>query len=445
MKVSNCSEECGKSEVDLFSVPPTQTYIEEGVWDDIQPLSNFETGTITFTIPGNTYNYINLAETELWAEVSIQKKNTTSGLNENINFNVDNNISDIGPVNNFLQSLFSQVQVYINDQEVENSDSNYAYRAYLESLLCYGKESKDTFLRSQLFIKDQAANMGSIVNVVTNDNRATSNPALVARRDLFKQQPVQMKGRIHCNLFNMNRYMLSQANIRLKLTRNKPEFYLVGTLEGAFATIGNCFLRVRRVKISPALMLEHAMALEKTHAKYPVKRVIMRNYNVSYSAIRSRIDNMYKGVIPNRLVLGFVSTNSYDGSLTTNPYNFENFTIKELVLKISSRAFPYSSGLKFDFENNRYLQGYNTLYQGIKEIGNDITYTEYKTGYTLFVFDLTPDSCSGEHFNLVKDGDLELEIVFTNAPNQALTAVCYMEFDSVLEITKERNFHIEQF
>ena len=41
MKINN-SEECAKSELDLFSVPPTQTVVEEGVWDTIQPHPNFE-------------------------------------------------------------------------------------------------------------------------------------------------------------------------------------------------------------------------------------------------------------------------------------------------------------------------------------------------------------------------------------------------------------------
>ena len=39
----NKSTECSKSELDLFYVPPTQTAIEEGVYDDIQPHSSFDT------------------------------------------------------------------------------------------------------------------------------------------------------------------------------------------------------------------------------------------------------------------------------------------------------------------------------------------------------------------------------------------------------------------
>ena len=36
------SMECAKSELDLFSVPPTNIAIEEGHWDNIQPHPNFD-------------------------------------------------------------------------------------------------------------------------------------------------------------------------------------------------------------------------------------------------------------------------------------------------------------------------------------------------------------------------------------------------------------------
>ena len=51
------SEACGKSELDLFSIPPTQIAVEEGVWDDIKPHPNFTEGTVTFDIPGDSSQY----------------------------------------------------------------------------------------------------------------------------------------------------------------------------------------------------------------------------------------------------------------------------------------------------------------------------------------------------------------------------------------------------
>lgn len=355
MKVCDCSEECGKSELDLFSVPPTQIAIEEGVWDNIKPHPNYGQGTITFDIPGDSFHYIDLAQTELWVEVNISTRN--NGQLQQVDFTVNQNSPKIAPVNNFLHSLFSQVQISLNNKEVENTNSNYAYRAYLENLLCYDKETKETFLKKELFIQDKANKIEKTKCVLDNAEDTDFNLALIQRRDLFRRQPVQLCGRLHCDLFQLNRYLLSNVNVQVKLSRNKPEFYLVGEIQNSVAVITDCFLRVRRVKISPSLMLEHTAALEKTNAKYPLKRVLLKNYTLPYAASKTTITGIHTGFLPNRVLIGFIKTNDYDGTLDSNPFNFRNYNISGLSLKVSSKTQPYSSGLRFDYTNNRYLEG----------------------------------------------------------------------------------------
>ena len=52
----NNIEECAKSELDLFSVPPTQTSVIESSWDCIYPHPNFKNATqIRFDIAGSIH------------------------------------------------------------------------------------------------------------------------------------------------------------------------------------------------------------------------------------------------------------------------------------------------------------------------------------------------------------------------------------------------------
>ena len=56
--VHSKSQECTKSELDLFSVPPTQISLEKGHWVDHQPVSSVANGgPITFLFPG-TEDYV---------------------------------------------------------------------------------------------------------------------------------------------------------------------------------------------------------------------------------------------------------------------------------------------------------------------------------------------------------------------------------------------------
>ena len=61
---SSC--ECNKSELDLFTVPPTQTAIEASQWIEHRPITSLtDHGTIEFVIMGSCDECVDLLETLL--------------------------------------------------------------------------------------------------------------------------------------------------------------------------------------------------------------------------------------------------------------------------------------------------------------------------------------------------------------------------------------------
>ena len=100
------SAECSKSELDLFSIPPTQTSVEEGFFDDLPAQANFDSSsTIRIDITGDSGHYINLAETEIHISGYFCKKGDTEIANT----------TKIGIVNNLLGSLFKHAEISINN------------------------------------------------------------------------------------------------------------------------------------------------------------------------------------------------------------------------------------------------------------------------------------------------------------------------------------------
>ena len=61
--------------------------------------------------------------------------------------------ADVEPVNLWRHSLFSQVDVSLNDRLVTPSMNTYPYRAYLETLLSYGPAAKESYLSAALWYK----------------------------------------------------------------------------------------------------------------------------------------------------------------------------------------------------------------------------------------------------------------------------------------------------
>ena len=129
--------ECTKSELYLFEVPPTQTSVVCGYWEQKGLTSALmDQGPYEFAVSGAGDDYIDLANTYLFVEAQIVDDDDTA---------LDGG-EDVGPVNLWMHSLFSDVSVSLNEKLVSPPNSLYPYRAYIDTLLSYGPAAKESQL-----------------------------------------------------------------------------------------------------------------------------------------------------------------------------------------------------------------------------------------------------------------------------------------------------------
>jgi len=228
--------ECTKSELDLFTVPPTQTAMEHGSWVEYHPLTTIGDGSpIEFDVSGTGDDYIDFANTLLHVKAKITLANGNDLAAAAV----------VGPTNLFLHSLFSQVDISLNGTLVTPSTSTYPYRAMIETLLSYGQEAKTSQLTSVMYYKDDAGQMDR----TTFDDENNVNGGLAKRRQLAARSRVMdMMGRLHADIFFQDRYMLNEVGVRIKLIRNKDAFCLMGAGEHK-VNIMHASLFVRKVKL----------------------------------------------------------------------------------------------------------------------------------------------------------------------------------------------------
>src|SRR5271163_2468301 len=288
--------ECAKSELDIFLVPPTQTSTESGAWLEYNPISSIAEGTpIEFSISGSGQDYFDLANTQLFVHAQIQRANNTP----------INNTDEVAPVNLFLHSLFSEVDVKLNDTLVSSTNNTYAYRAYLESLLSYGPAAKNSHLTSALYYKDIAGHMED----ADPHDAQTLNTGLKSRHALIDAgRMIDMIGSIHSDIFMQEKYLPSDVSLRIRLVRTKNEFCLMSSVPvSAFKVkILECKIFVRKVKLSPSVFLAHAKALEVGKAKYPIRRIIVKSVTVPRGNLDYSGESIFSGQLPTRIVIALV-------------------------------------------------------------------------------------------------------------------------------------------
>jgi len=264
-------------------------------------------------------------------------------------------VDKVGPVNNFMHSLFNQLDVSLNHTSVSASSGLYPYRAYFETLLNYGPSAKQSHLGSVCWSDDTAGSMSDLID---------GNEGLVKRRNFFVNKKIDMIGHLHHDLFNQDRLLLNGVDIYLRLVRSPDKFCLMDNYGYFSVHIEDACLLVRRVKINPGVLLAHARALAQHTAKYPITRVQVKAVTLQNNVNAQSIDNICLGQLPKRIIIGFVENKSFSGDYKKNPFDFENFDINYLCLYIDGVQIP-SRPLQPDFKTNLpYVEAYHTLFSG---------------------------------------------------------------------------------
>lgn len=331
----------------------------------------------------------------------------------------------VAPANNFLHSLFKQVDVFLKEKQVTQATGTYAYRSYLETLLNYGPSAKQSQLTASLFYKDTAGKMNIADPTLAG---AAANHGLNARYGFSKTSGiVEMAGPIFCDVFFSDRLLLSYVDLKVVMNRTSNEFCLMSSVVDADFRVKliDAYLKVCKVKANPSVSLAHEVALKKGPAMYPIRRVECKSFIIPAGNPSLQKDNVFSGLVPRSFVFGLVESAAFNGGFKKNPFNFQHFNMSSLGITVNGEAIPFKP-IQLSFgANSRFIEAFCTQFSGTGKMyyntGNGISREEFAKGYTVYAFDLTPDMCgSSPHFNLVQKGNLSVDIQFSVAPTVAV-------------------------
>ena len=254
-----------------------------------------------------------------------------------------------------------------------------------------------------------------------------------------------MMGKLHVDLFFQNRYLLNGVEVHLRFIRSNDLFCLHGNANQADSKVSlkEVTLFVRKVKPNPTVQLAHVKALQHGTAKYPLRRVEVKNFTVPTGNRSITKENLFLGQLPTGMVVGVVDNDPYNSAITKSPLNCKHNSINFMTIYRDGVQIP-SKPWQPDFTNDRFVQSYVRLFtqtgQYYRDTENAISREQYKDGCALFAFYLTPQMVSSEvGFELIKRGNIRIKIHFATATTRTLAVIVFAEHDNLLEIDKEIN------
>ena len=326
-----------------------------------------------------------------------------------------------------------------------------------------GKMEEAGSLPSSMTIKNVTAVTSANANnaaTLTTENVSipvpgTGNQGFAKRHKFIENsKKFTLSGPVFTDVFMSDRLLINMLDLKVVLNRSYNEFCLIdknSSSKNPKVELTDVVLKIRKVKVDQAIRDSTEVLLKQTPAIYPVRRVACKALSIAPGLPNVRLDNIFSGLVPTSFVFGLVDSNAYTGEYGKNPFNFKHYDISTITLSVNGEEIPFKQlRLKFPSTDNiqaksvDFLQAYNTLFSGtgkmFSNMGLDITRDDYPHGFTLFAFDLTPDMCNtADYFNTVQRGTLSVDITFEKDTPEAISMVCYSDFENIIRIDSERN------
>ena len=273
--------ECVSTSLDLFSPPYVETSIDKVYFVEYNPINAISdsANSIVFSIPA-VDDYTSVCESYYEVKVQITQSNggTLPGQTTNASY---------GFVNQIASSIFSSVNVKLNEQSISDSFGTYAYLSHIQALLSYSEASRKTRLRLQGYVDD--VNPSSI-----NADRSATVTGFKTRAGWSSQSKiVTLLAPIYHEFFSQGRALIPLVPMQLEFTRASNAFALLSNVANCdyVFKIKSMKLHMKRIKIIPSLKLELERKIESKPAKYPLLQCSVKPFFVDASAKSVSFEN----------------------------------------------------------------------------------------------------------------------------------------------------------
>ena len=417
------------SELSYSPSEMVQTQIEYAYTNEITPHNSIIQGNnIIFHIEGGT-DWVDLANTFLKVQIRVSKADGT-GIGEDLDTSIANNI---------LHSIFSQVQVKLKDTVISHPSSNYSYRAYLENILNFSYEAKNTWMETQGWIQDQPEKF-----------EVKENKGFVKRKALIAANKIlSLKGRLCTDISAQPLLIPSQTDIDFTLTPQRPEFAIIrlgtGDTSQYKIEILSALLSIRKVKLFPAAINAFEKSISKNPIRLPISQIKVNTISIPRGLSTYSQNSLFHGQLPDYLVIGFLSNAAYAGSYAKNPFLFHHMNLNHIQLKVNDRLVP-SVPLAPSFTDEKIIDSYESLYYVVgkrcQDWSNGLTIKDFTGGTSLYGFVLNEDTLC-RHDSQSGIGNVGITVKFGAALDETVTMVIYSSVKASILIDQHRNILLD--
>ena len=224
---------------------------------EVYRITSLDENCIEFEFQTDRNYYVDLRQTYLALKLKLVRSRVYETYNtkevkkehkEEAKAEEDKTVEDEGPVplvtnvNNILHSSFSSVEVYINNQQIYNSNGLYAHKSYISNNFKGATSEYKGVLHCEGYDYEEFPD--EILKAPLAEPFFTRRMEMLSRADGF-----MLYGKLRADFFSTSELLHPNLKIRLQVIRARPNFYMISDNPNVSLGIVDCSLYTRRIAL----------------------------------------------------------------------------------------------------------------------------------------------------------------------------------------------------
>ena len=386
--------------------------LEQIQWSNEQrtfPTNSLNEASIEFLLETDRNVFLDLQE--VYLSLKVQLKNGMRNLQPE---------DEACFVNNILHSLFSNCEVYFNNEQVYSSNGLYAHKALISTEFSGTKGVKDS--------------LGYCQGYEFEPDPSNFEEEPFAERFVNANNGIHTYfGKLAVDLFTCDKLLLPKTNVRIRLIRSRPNFYIIGKLQDNYnAEIIEASLYTRHVAVDDKSFKGIQHNLLRETARYNFSEVLAKTFIIPTGQNQYIQENIFNNAPIRRLALAMNTNTAFTGSKDSNPYHYQKFNLREIKIVRGNQVVV-------NIDTSDDIRAYVTTMRALKfeEDGPNIPFDNYMDHYVL-VFDLTSTQESNVqmYYPDIVGAGLRLEMYFAENLRHTIEVIVLGERLSTVYIDK---------
>ena len=296
----------------------------------------------------------------------------------------DNENPLITHVNNIMLSIFSNVEVHLNNQQFYNSNGLYAHKSYVSNNF----EGAISEYKGVLHCE------GYDFEASTEDamDNPLEDPFFPRRMKMFsKPDGFMLYGKLGGDFFTTSELLYPNMKVRIRLIRARPNSYMISDNPNVSLGIVDCSLYNRRITLKDDYHKKRMDMLAYSPVEYNYLEALAKTFIIPARQNQFIQENLFNNAPICRIAIAMNTNSAFTDSFTENPYWYQQFGLRHIrILRRGQSVIDYdtSDNCRFYVTTMRAMN----FHDGLPSIPID----NFKDHYVL-LFDLTSMQDATEH------------------------------------------------